>query len=677
MDYPTGSFTDREAAVTAMRCAMSQVSGRLYQNRVQQRAAHVRFVTCLTLLTFASASSPANPFDFDWEGAVVRLATKAYKSSRTASKKAIAKAAKPVGPSQPGWQPNESPYGVVLDVQSLSLQQIPQAVQAAHQLGFRMIRTVVPWYEVEPQPKSYRFQKYDTLVGSAKSCGVDLVFTLSYCPPWASSLPKEPVEISSRAMPEGLEAWRRFIGTTVSRYKEKVRFWQIWERLDMSNFRGTRQDYAALLVAASQAAKLADPFAQVLASEPGGMDLGFIAYLCQKPTLASFDAICLNPRVETPELAARYFSVLKAILQKSGSGPAKKIYVTDWSFPISQDATGSPLHFDPVELPSFVVKAYAVAFSMGAERVFWTELRDSETNSPRGASWGLVDGEFQPRPAARALKAFFDFAPQRLSAELWAMGDTPLRVVSLGGEGAASRALVWSATGELRLSPTELPGIKFSPRARMWSLQQQAEAEANLLQRGEPVAFGNTPVFLSDVELASTQLSKVNAWFPASLPRDYVYLDLSETATKEGGGIASSKYRSWRAANPEVVSVEGQVAVKLVPNGEAGNPFLYCDVDDDFLFYNLTGSPVTVEVTAYAADTPSSAGFNLMYDSPRGHVFSSWQPVQPGTGWQQYDLTLTDALFANKLGFDFRISCLGSKQPVSVARVVVRRSKAD
>lgn len=209
----------------------------------------------------------------------------------------------------------------------------------------------------------------------------------------------------------------------------------------------------------------------------------------------------------------------------------------------------------------------------------------------------------------------------------------------------------------------------------MWSLQGQAEA--NLLQQREPVALGDTPVFISDFDLASTQLTKVNAWFPPSPPRDYVYLDLSESETKEGGGITSGKYRSWRDAKPEVLSLEGHISAKLVPIGEKVNPFLYCDVDDDFLFYNLNGSPVTVEVTAYAADTTSPAGFNLMYDSPRGHVFSSWQPVQTGEGWKQYNLTLTDALFANKLGFDFRISSLGSKQAVSVARVVVRQSKTN
>jgi len=635
----------------------------LYSKQIPQCSVRVRavVVTCLTLLICASVSFPA-PSN-----------TPPQVRPKAPGKPAVN--AGPVRASQPGWQPNESPYGVVLDVQSLSLQQIPQAVQAAHQLGFKMIRTVVSWNEVEPQPKSYRFQKYDALVASAKSCGVDLILTLSYCPPWASSLPGEPAEISSRSMPEGLEAWSCFIGATVTRYKQKVRFWQIWERLDNSNFRGTRQDYAALLIAASKAVKLADPFAEVLASEPGGMDLGFIAYLCQKTTLNSFDAICLNPRVETPELAARYFSVLKSILQKTGSGPAKKIYVTDWSFPLRADATGSSPRFDPAELSSFVVRAYAVAFSMGAERVFWTELRDSEANSPEGASWGLLDSEFQPRPAAKALKAFIDFAPQRLSAELWAMGDTPLRVVSLRGDGAANRALLWSATGELRLSPTELPGIQFSPMSRMWSLQQQAET--NLLQQGEPVAFGNIPVFISDFELASSQLSKVNAWFPPAPPRDYVYLDLSETNANEGGGITSGKYRSWRAATPGIFSVEGRVSAKLEPTGEEVNPFLYCDVDDDFLFYNLNGSPVTVEVTAYAADTAVSAGFNLMYDSPRGHVFSPWQPVETGVGWKQYNLTLTDALFANKLGFDFRISSLGSKQPVFVARVVARQSKPN
>lgn len=103
-------------------------------------------------------------------------------------------------------------------------------------------------------------------------------------------------------------------------------------------------------------------------------------------------------------------------------------------------------------------------------------------------------------------------------------------------------------------------------------------------------------------------------------------------------------------------------------------PWIYLEVPDGFLFFNIERRPVEVTVTVMGANRPEKAGFNLLYDALDGMRYSSWQTIDVGpTRTFTYTLRLNDALFSDQDGYDFLINAGGSVESVRVLDVSVRK----
>lgn len=146
-------------------------------------------------------------------------------------------------------------------------------------------------------------------------------------------------------------------------------------------------------------------------------------------------------------------------------------------------------------------------------------------------------------------------------------------------------------------------------------------------------------------------------------------VEFSMNGDKENG-LFTQKFRIMQKANPATVEQDGLSAAEFSPND---NAFLYVDVDDRFIFFNPDRKPIKITIHAAAFDLNKKAGMNLMYDSPHGYVFSPWITITPAIGWQDYEWILTDANFADKGGFDFRLSDLGSEQTIYVSKICVNK----
>lgn len=585
---------------------------------------------------------------------------------------------RPATPPKPAWQPNNSPFGVVLDMQSADPEDLPNALKGAARMGFKMLRTVVPWYEIEAKPGKYRFERYDRLVNLARPLGIDLMFTLAYCPDWAARFPDLP----ALQTPKDLQAWSNFVSAMVFHFQNNVRYWQIWEQPSIQHFRGTDQDYLALLSAAHTAAKKADPSAVVIAAEPGGPDLGFLAKLFQKPAVDSFEGIALYPQVEVPEQAKEYFDAIKNQLLPTPTKGRKLVFVSGWNLPGIDDLRPrAELESDMQaslrwkkgqrQLASLAVRACAVALTAGVDRIFWPQLLDSRPQGRPGPLIGLLDEEFKERPAGESLHTLIDFAPPTTSAQLYALGDTTARLVSFSGPNSqGQKAMLWSAGPKVSLTSSGVQGFRLGEQCRM-----QRALDGKEIDRGngqdEPIEVGSEPILLTGIESAPSELKRASSWFPAATPREQVSLAFTNDIEEEG--LYTLKYRTRNMAKLKVVTEGGVGAAQLIPLGENITPFLYCDVDDGYIFFNKNRVKVQLTVRASARDPQRDAGFNVMYDSPRGHVFSTWQVVEANKDWKDYTILLNDAYFANKAGFDFRVSALGSKQDIFISRITVTR----
>jgi hypothetical protein len=148
-------------------------------------------------------------------------------------------------------------------------------------------------------------------------------------------------------------------------------------------------------------------------------------------------------------------------------------------------------------------------------------------------------------------------------------------------------------------------------------------------------------------------------------------------------GIEWRKFAAFRGVAQPAQASDGRWGLRTefsrdVWNPAAAKPFIYLDVDDNYLFFSR-GVPVRVTVEVHKAGplgdpvSPNVAGFCLEYDSSEGPKRTAWQDVEPGEGWATYTFDLPNASFSNRGGFDLLINTWGAKQDLIFGSVKVQR----
>jgi len=130
------------------------------------------------------------------------------------------------------------------------------------------------WSCVEPEKDSYDWRAADFAVKEAAKNGQKLLAILGHPPYWAGEPPANASEWKSKAgvnrlgahAPRSMEEFSKYVFDTVSRYKESVKHWEIWNEPDWNQpqyegvgFTGDNAKYLEVLKTAFAAAKKADP----------------------------------------------------------------------------------------------------------------------------------------------------------------------------------------------------------------------------------------------------------------------------------------------------------------------------------------------------------------------------------------------------------------------------------
>ncbi|MBI2303481.1 MAG: carboxypeptidase regulatory-like domain-containing protein [Chloroflexi bacterium] len=211
--------------------------------------------------------------------------------------------------------------------------------------------------------------------------------------------------------------WARFVYTTVSRYKGRVKVWEMWNEPDLKDsngqpvfWSGSYADYYQLLKVGYQAAKAADPSATVLfAGLAYWTDTTFLPRLLDlmvaDATAPShnyyFDGLPWHLYVSPYHL---YNVPLWARSEMAGRGISKPIWVNETNIPVCSDTQVSPYLGCPTqwrgsleEQASFIIQAYAMAAAAGVDKTFVFQLYDDDLGT---YDWyGLIRNSASERPA--------------------------------------------------------------------------------------------------------------------------------------------------------------------------------------------------------------------------------------------------------------------------------------
>ena len=94
---------------------------------------------------------------------------------------------------------------------------------------------------------------------------------LDGAPPWTSKKPRGLVNYESiynqPDKPGALDAWSKYVRTTVSHFKGRINHWEIWNEPWAANFfSGTPEEFGEIIKRGYQAAKEADPHCFIISA---------------------------------------------------------------------------------------------------------------------------------------------------------------------------------------------------------------------------------------------------------------------------------------------------------------------------------------------------------------------------------------------------------------------------
>jgi len=502
---------------------------------------------------------------------------------------------------------------------------------AIRRAGGSAVKITADWSAIESERGRFRWTELDAAIRAAGAAGLEVIVVLAYTPRWAAigtGLELRDRAIYSRQPVRRFEDWETFVRKAVTRYRSRVKHWQVWTVLSLPLWRGTPKDYVRYLTATRKAATAGDPRSRVVLATPYGLDLVWVHRMMREAP-GTFDAVSLAPRGLEPEALLRPLRVLR---EQVLGGRRVQVWL-EWDPRSDADRGG---------WSGEILKVAAIARALDVDRVDW-----------------VVD----PALAASALQLFVS----HIGAKAPAGHLVSPRALALVFGQANSAAVAWSAEGggELPVAGTGLTVITATGEA------QTRDGQAAVVLRPDPVILTGLD---ASVVAVARPLKDSGVWPPGA--KDYsaateVTARLGRTNVEDG--LYNARFRSRRNGALEPVEVDGSEAVRT----SAGRDIVYAyfDVDDSFMFFVNRRHPVEVIVEVRGASAPRQLGFNLFYDSMTDYRFTEWQWVEAQDGWVTYTFRLPDAAFANSWGWDFAVNAVGNRsEDLTIRSVTVRKS---
>ncbi len=295
-----------------------------------------------------------------------------------------------------------------------------QALARLRRTGFTWVRQRLDWGRLEPQPGRFRWEESDALIRAIQASGLEPVVVLDGSPAWARAPQDRPPWDNPFAPPQDPTDFARFARAFARRYRDQVRFYQIWDEPNIAPHWGNQLidpvGYARLLQEASQAIQAVDPDATILlaALAPTG-DRGhtamdepyFLARLYAAGARDAFHILALepfgfgqrptDPRQRVDVLNFRRAALVRPIMAAAGDGD-KPVWAVRFGW--NRQANRIWRAVTPAQQQTFLQEAVALAQREWPWMQAMAWAIDRPGPPPPDPLWGfaLVTPEDEPTP---------------------------------------------------------------------------------------------------------------------------------------------------------------------------------------------------------------------------------------------------------------------------------------
>lgn len=274
--------------------------------------------------------------------------------------------------------------------------------------GWRLWDAYTSWLDLEPKRGQWNFSRLDYAVNFAAQRGVEILLPLGNTPTWASARPTEACAYGAGCAAEPLNMldWRNYVRTVATRYKGKIKQFEIWNEVNLKQFySGSQEQLLELQIAAYEEIKNVDPENILVAPSITGNNTNEISkldsYLAKGGgTYADVISYHMYTPESSPEALIPLVSEIRRVMRKHGVDK-KPLWNTEsgWAL-LNNDGTSFPSPVNPKwrqlnnELgAAYLSRAYILAAVLGVERNYWYAwdnkilgFVDPSTKNPKGAA---------------------------------------------------------------------------------------------------------------------------------------------------------------------------------------------------------------------------------------------------------------------------------------------------
>lgn len=290
---------------------------------------------------------------------------------------------------------------------------LEKAVTLMREAGVGWVRMDFLWEDIEPEQGEFEFEKYDYILDLLSKNNINILGILDYSTGWASSG-------QWNYPPQDNRLFINYTIKVVGRYKDKVKYWEVWNEPDSHTYWATQdglKSYSALLKDVYTALKELDPECKIL---NGGLaNVSNVNRLYDNGAKDYFDILNIHI-FESPfnpgavKRISAYPKLAYKIMSRNGDSQ-KKIWVTEVGCPgvrrflkVKDWWIGrNPTERQQAE---WVKNVYTQLLNdKNVERVFWAFFRDCNKHWDNGIDYfGIVRGNFSKKPAFFAYRECFN-----------------------------------------------------------------------------------------------------------------------------------------------------------------------------------------------------------------------------------------------------------------------------
>jgi len=268
----------------------------------------------------------------------------------------------------------------------------------AYDSGVRWTRDEFSWERIEPRKGQFNWKDMDDGVNAERAAGLKILGLIAYSASWAR---RDPSRYTSP--PKNVEDYANFVFEVVSRYRDRVHHWELWNEPDSPVFWPPAPavgEFAALVEAGVRAAKRADPTCTVM---PAGLLVGmnhvdywqYLDELMKFPCAQSVDVFAWHAYCDPASPEKGKYAERTRLFAERVKG--RRVWLTEQGWPTAKRRDGTRL--TEVAQRDYLVRSHVLALSdSSVDTFFWFLFRDGQDRDHDiEQSYGLLNPDLTPK----------------------------------------------------------------------------------------------------------------------------------------------------------------------------------------------------------------------------------------------------------------------------------------